>query len=197
MPKIVDHKQRKELLAEAAWRVIQQDGLDGLSVRRVADEAKLSLGALRHYFDTVDELLAFSMRLVSERVNARIQSLPFTGNVRLDMEMVIHELIPLDETRLAEAQVWLAFAGKAVSSPAIQALSLEVHKELYTGFRRTIDALIREQLVNTELDAELETKALHAFVDGLVVHCATFPEQLPPEQAKRMVSYYLDGLFSK
>ncbi|WP_317965153.1 TetR family transcriptional regulator C-terminal domain-containing protein [Paenibacillus sp. CCS19] len=195
MPKIVDHQQRKELLAEAAWRVIQQDGLDGLSVRRVADEANLSLGALRHYFDTVDELLAFSMRLVSQRANARIESLSFTGNARVDIEMVIHELIPLDEVRLAEARVWLAFAGKAVSSPAIRALSLEVHEELYSGFRRSIDVLVSAQLVDAGIDVELETKALHAFVDGLVVHCATFPERVPQEQAKRMVSYYLDGLF--
>lgn len=197
MPKIVDHQQRKELLAEAAWRVIQQDGLDGLSVRRVADEAGLSLGALRHYFETVDELLAFSMRLVSERANARINRLPFTGNVRMDIEMVIQELLPLDETRLAEAQVWLAFAGKAVSSPTIRALSLEVHEELYSGFRRTIDQLVSAGLTCEGLNAELETKALHAFVDGLVVHCATFPEQVPTEQASRMVSYYLDKLFKK
>lgn len=197
MPKIVDHQQRKERLAEAAWRVIQRDGLDGLSVRRVADEANLSLGALRYYFETADELTAFSMRLVSQRANARIENLPFTGNIRLDMEMVIGELLPLDETRLTEARVWLAFAGKAISSPAIRALSLEVHDQLYSGFRPAIEAMINKQSTNETADVELETKALHAFVDGLVVHCVTFPDRVPPEEVRRIVSYYLDSLFKK
>lgn len=50
-------------------------------------------------------------------------------------------------------------------------------------------------MIATGSDAEWETKSLHAFVDGLVVHCATFPERVPPDEAIRLVSYYLDGLF--
>ena len=77
MPKIVDHEARRKELAEAAWRVIRREGLEGASVRNVAKEAGMSLGSLRHYFATQSELLAFSMRMVGERVKERIKK---TGN---------------------------------------------------------------------------------------------------------------------
>jgi len=197
MPKIVDHNDRKEKIAEAAWRVIRRDGLDHVSVRRVAEEAGFSLGSLRHYFDTQDELIAFSMRLLSSRVNERILKLPFTGDPRHDMMLVIAELVPLDELRLAESEIWLAFAGKAVSNAAIRALSLEVHQELYAGFRRIIDQLIRHQLTRDGIDADLETRRLHALIDGLVVHHTTFQDLLTRDDLMNTISYHLDNMLLK
>jgi AcrR family transcriptional regulator len=197
MPKIVDHNDRKEKIAEAAWRVIRRDGLDHVSVRRVAEEAGFSLGSLRHYFDSQDELIAFSMRLLSSRVNERILKLPFTGDPRHDMMLVIAELVPLDEPRLAESEIWLAFAGKAISNTAIRALSLEVHQELYAGFRRIIDQLIRHHLTRDGIDADLETRRLHALIDGLVVHHTTFQDLLTTDDLMDTISYHLDSVLLK
>lgn len=195
MPKIVDHQIRKEQLAEAAWKVIRREGLDKLSVRRVADEAGISLGSLRHYFETQAELLTFSMRLLSKRVNERIQQLTFTEDMRRNMELVIAELLPLDEERTAEAELWLVFAGKAISDPAIRELSLEVHDELYAGFRSMIDSLIKLNLAKDEIDPEEETKTLHAIVDGLVVHRVMVPERIEAGEMQMVVSRHLDRIF--
>lgn len=195
MPKIVNHQQRKEQIAEAAWRVIRRDGLDGATVRRIAEETGISFGSLRHYFVTQDELLAFAMRLVSQRANHRIKNLPFSGNPRLDMEMIIAELVPLDEERRCESEVWLVFAGKAISDPAIRALSHEVHDELRAAFRQMIDSLIAGKLVRESIDAEYEAGRLHALVDGLVLHHTVYPEQLSQVQMMSIISGHLDRLF--
>ncbi|MEK3914264.1 TetR family transcriptional regulator C-terminal domain-containing protein [Paenibacillus sp. FSL H7-0331] len=197
MPKIVDHNQRKEALAEAAWRVIRREGIDGLSVRRVADEAGLSLGSLRHYFETQAELLTFSMQLVSERVHMRIQRLTFKGEPRHDMELVIAELMPFNEERRVEAEVWLAFAGKAIADPVIQALGQEAHDQLYAGFRRMIDLLVTHNLMRSSIDAEFEAKRLHALVDGLVLHHTAFPERLTREDISRVIASHLDSFVMK
>ncbi|WP_337926759.1 TetR/AcrR family transcriptional regulator [Paenibacillus caui] len=191
----MDHQKRKEQLAEATWRVIRREGLEGFSARRIANEAGISLGSLRHYFETQAELLTFSMQLVTQRVNSRIELLPFTGDIRRDIEMIIAELLPLDEQRLAEAELWLTFAGKAISNPAIRAISLEIHDELYDGFRRMIDSLILQKLAKAGIDAEHETKGLHALVDGLVVHRTIFPERVREEDLMRIVSNHLDRIF--
>ncbi|MCD9022576.1 TetR/AcrR family transcriptional regulator [Cohnella silvisoli] len=194
MPKIVDHDKRKEKIAEATWRIIRRDGLDGVSVRGIADEMGISLGSLRHYFQSQDELLAYAMRLISRRAKTRIENLPFTGEARHDIEMVIAELAPLDEERLAEAQVWLAFAGKAISDSKIRALSREVHEELYAGFRSMIELLISQKLTIDGIDAEHETRRLHGLVDGLVVHYTTFPETLNKDELMSTVSYHLNQI---
>ncbi|MGB3635817.1 MAG: TetR family transcriptional regulator, partial [Rubrobacteraceae bacterium] len=68
MPKIVDHEERRRELAEAVWRVILRDGVEGVSVRNVAAEAGWSTGALRHYVGTKEDLLASATQLLDERV---------------------------------------------------------------------------------------------------------------------------------
>ena len=60
MPKVVDHEQRRRELAAAVWRVIGREGVAEVSIRAVAAESGWSTGALRHYFATRAELLAFA-----------------------------------------------------------------------------------------------------------------------------------------
>ncbi|MEK5437507.1 MULTISPECIES: TetR/AcrR family transcriptional regulator [Paenibacillus] len=71
MAKIVDHAQRRLRIAEATLRVIRQQGMNGATVRNIAQESDFLLGAMRHYFSTQDDLIDFSMRLVKERATVR------------------------------------------------------------------------------------------------------------------------------
>ncbi|GGD96184.1 TetR/AcrR family transcriptional regulator [Paenibacillus nasutitermitis] len=196
MPKIVDHQQRKENIAEAAWRVIRREGMDGVSVRRIAQEMGISLGSLRHYFDNQSELLAFSMRLASQRVHARIRNLPFSGDIRHDIEQVIAQLLPLDEERRSEAEIWLAFAGKAISDSEIRIMSQDIHDELRAGFRLIIDQLTASKLTPSAIDAEYEAGRLHALVDGLVVHHTVYPDRVNKSDMISIVSRHLDSLLA-
>jgi AcrR family transcriptional regulator len=196
MPKIVDRDQRREQLAEAAWRIIRRQGLVGVSVRSVAEEAGMSLGSLRHYFVTQSELLAFSMRLVSDRVTKRIEKIAWSGNPRTDMMAVIDEIVPLDDERLAECEVWLAFIGSALVDPALRSLSQEVHDSLYALFLHVVNAIVNMRPARIDIDAEFEAKRLHALVDGLVVHRVIRKELVTPDDISRIVSYHLDSINS-
>lgn len=193
MPKIVDHDERREQLAEAAWRIIRREGLQAVSVRNVAKEAGMSLGSLRHYFVTQEELLSFSMRLVSERGRERIQKLECTGNARRTAERIIEELLPLDEERQAEAEVWLAFIGGTAASHA-QELKLQVHHELFSCFRVLMQLLEDHRLLKEGTDLVLESRRLHALVDGLVIHRLIDPVENTAEELLRLVNDHLDRL---
>jgi AcrR family transcriptional regulator len=197
MPKIVDHNQRREQLAEAAWRIIRRQGLEGVTVRSVAEEAGMSLGSLRHYFVTQSELLAFSMRLVSKRVTNRIEKISWSGDPRTDMQAMIDELVPLDDERLAECEVWLAFIGSALVDPALRSLSQEVHDSLYAFFLKVVNTLIDLRLAHPGIYAEFEAKRLHALVDGLVVHRVIRKELVTPDDISRIVSYHLDCISAR
>src|SRR5688572_8429486 len=174
VPKLVDHEARRVAIAEAGWREIRRDGLARASVRGVARESGLSAGSLRHVFATQSELLAFSMRLVAERIEARVRALVPTGDVRSDAEAAIHELLPLDDDRRAEAEVWLAFAGQALVDERLRALREEVDGLLHRFYRTLVDALADAGALAPGADADagraLEAERLGAVIDGLVVH---------------------------
>ena len=56
VPKIVDHDAVRTGLADAAMRLLEQEGLPAISVRQVAREAGVTPGYLRHYYPTQVDL---------------------------------------------------------------------------------------------------------------------------------------------
>jgi AcrR family transcriptional regulator len=137
MPKVVDAVRRRRELAEAVWRVIRRDGLEQASVRNVAREAGLSMGSLRHYFRSQDELMAFALRMVIERIEQRIAALDPQDDPRRRAERVLSELLPMDADRRAENEVWLAFTARALVDPDLRALRDEGYEILRANLRRT------------------------------------------------------------
>jgi AcrR family transcriptional regulator len=194
MPKVVDHEQRRRELAQAVWRVIRRDGVDHASVRTVATEAGWSPGALRHYFATQSELLAFAMRLVVERIEARIAALDRPIDPRQAVEQVLRELLPLDDERRAENEVWLAFTARALIDPELRAQHNEVHDALHQACVSAIETLAAAGLANAGPAKSLQAERLHALTDGLAVHTALRPDLMPPDQIVAVMRLHLDGL---
>jgi len=112
MPRVIDHSQRRAQLSEAVWRVIEQDGGDGLTVRRIADESGWSIGAIAHYFPSKDDLLLAAYRLALQRVNDK-----FYGDLRKQRGLrglraaVSRNLCLTRESHLV-ARVWLVCNGR-------------------------------------------------------------------------------------
>ncbi len=170
MPKVVDHEERRRELAEAVWRVILRDGLEGVSVRAVAVEAGWSTGALRHYLGTKEELLASAARLLEERVVARMQRR--TGGLapREAVRAALCEVLPLDEERRVEGAIWFAFTDRSLVEPRIS----EEYQVVFSGMRELCNLITRDMAEMGQLapglDPAVEAARLHAVVDGLAVH---------------------------
>ena len=175
--------------------MIRRDGLERASVRNVAREAGLSMGSLRHYFGTQAELLAFAMRLVAERVRLRIEGLDLpVSDPRQAVERVLAEVLPLDDERRAEAEVWLALTGRALVDPGLRALRDEAYDLLQGLCRRSIAALVDAGEAGNVLDVDLEAERLYAVIDGLTIHVVVRPGRLTPEGATAVLARHLDSL---
>jgi AcrR family transcriptional regulator len=194
MPKVVDHEQRRRELGHAVWRVIRRDGIDHASVRTVAKEAGWSPGALRHYFATQSELLAFAMRLVVERIEDRIAALDRAGDPREAVEQVLRELLPLDDERRAENEVWLAFTARALIDPELRAQHSEVHDALHQACASALETLAAAGRADAGAATALQAERLHALTDGLAVHTALRPDLMPPEEIVAVLRLHLDAL---
>lgn len=194
MPKFVDHEKKKEILAEATWRIIRKEGIERATVRNIAEEAGISTGSMRHYFSTQSELFAFAMKLVSDRVRERVQNIAFTGKPFEDAQTVLLELLPLDEERSAEMEVWIAFNIKALSDPDLQALSSQFYEEMMLGITHIIDTFIKVGLAKPTIHREEEIEILYALIDGLAWHSIMQPERVSPEILKNTVFHHLKNL---
>jgi AcrR family transcriptional regulator len=194
MPKRVDHQQRRRELADAVWRVVAHQGLDGTSLQLVADQAGWSIGSLRHYFASKADLLVFALRHAGDRIEQRIARLPASGAALGQLRAVVAELLPLDTARREEALVWLAFIARATTDPTLGPVAEDVWRQLHDPLvARITDAIGRGELP-AHIDAEREATRLQALIDGLVVDMVSAPRQVPPELALAVVDHHLAAL---
>ena len=116
MPKVVDHDERREELLEAVWRVLARDGLNGTTIRSIADETGWSAGVLAHYFTDKEDILISALHLSHERIGARweekLEDLQGLAALR---ELVMDNL-PLDDERELETKLELILWDRSVAS---------------------------------------------------------------------------------
>lgn len=191
MPKIVDHDNRKKAIAEATWQVILEQGMKGATVRNIARKAGLSLGALRHYFSTQEELLIYAMDLVKERVTERVEKIALQNLPPKEMVLqMLLEIVPTNETTRAEMEVWLEFVlyfrnkGNRESQ----------NDGILEGIQKLLDSLDRAQFLKKEIDKDLETERLCALIDGLAIHAILNPERLTKERIISILAHHIDEI---
>jgi BetI-type transcriptional repressor, C-terminal len=152
------------------------------------------MGSLRHYFSTQSELLCFAMQLVGDRARARVRALRPSADPRRAAEQLLAELVPLDDERRAESEIWLAFTDRALVDPDQRAIHQRIHDQLYGACLTAVTLLADAGLTPADLDIPLEATRLHALVDGLALHAVMRPEKVPPSRIRAVISRHLDTL---
>jgi AcrR family transcriptional regulator len=194
VPKLIDHGERREELAEATWRVILRDGVGGASVRTVAAEAGRSVGSLRHVFASRSELLVFALQLVIDRATARVASVLPLPTAVLEVEAVAAELLPLDRERRAEMEVYLALFTAASSDPDLRGVRDAAHRTTRDACRWMVERLDNGADLAVDADRELEAVRLHALIDGLAAHLVYEPADADGEWARLVLERHVRSL---
>jgi AcrR family transcriptional regulator len=183
MPKIVDHAERRAALAAAVWQVASRDGLDAVTMRRVAAEAGWSTGALAHYFDDKEELLVFAFETVADRVGRRI--VKAAEHTRDPLELIRVQLVEglaIDSERRAEVRVWFAFLGLAETRPQLAKAGRDAYRLWRDRVAKTLTSAQRQGVVDDSIDAKREAAALIALVDGLAIQATFDPRAVGAER---------------
>ncbi|WP_043419614.1 TetR/AcrR family transcriptional regulator [Arthrobacter globiformis] len=206
MPKIVDAAQRRQEIVGAVCRIIATDGLERASLREVADEAGLAVGSVRHYFDSSDDLLAYSFAAVSDRLLSRLNKALTglgLGPAAADPDMsravltLLGEFLPLDEERALDACAWLAFRNAARIRPFLAAEADRSHRAVAAIVGQVITRLLHEDdSAGTGAGPQLVTAAEHllATLDGLAMHALLQPGWMSPEMCRDVLESHIEGL---
>lgn len=176
--------RRADELAEAMIDLVAEGGLDVLSVRAVAARAGVSIGTVQYHFATKDDMLVGAFGRVVARVDERLVGVT-EPDPRRQLTAVLAQLVPLDDTREAEARVMVAFAAAAVHHPGLAEIQSrvlsDVVEQLAQGFaaERGVDAPTAQDRTSARL-------ALAA-VDGLALHAVSGAAGTRPRRLKQDV----------
>ncbi|MBD2867410.1 TetR/AcrR family transcriptional regulator [Paenibacillus arenilitoris] len=196
MPKIVDHEERKRLIADATIRAIKHVGLEKTTVRKIADEAGLSVGTVQYYFPAQQDLYIYAMELITHRIEDRIRK---AVRERLPIEQravnIMKQLISYEgENERMEGEAWLEFTVMALRDPALEALSTKLFQVTRELLASMLDALRKSGYLGACLDEELEAISIHSFIDGITLQANVYPKAFDDTKVEKLLTNYLDNL---
>ena len=197
MPKEVDHDARRRELADAASRVIARDGLAGATLALVAAESGWSIGSIRYYFPTKNDLVASALWRMGERVDQRIRRRTAGGMTLADLRAAAAELLPLDADRREESRVWLAFMAQATVEPALADAADSVAQRMQTPLAARIAHAVQAGDLRADVDPEHEATRLRLLLDGLTLQLVTTPRRISNKLALRILDDHLAALAAR
>jgi AcrR family transcriptional regulator len=186
---------RRQALIEAAIECLKRYGHEGLSVRRISAQARVSLGLINHHFPNKNELVAQAYRHFNSELVAGLRSAveraPPAPRSRLTAFFEASFSPPnLDRDVLA---VWVVFWGLYRHSRPIQ----RVHRESYQGYLDLLSAMLadlQKQCGSFRLDLRLAAIGLTSLLDGLWLEWCLDPATFKPQEAVALCEAWVDGL---
>lgn len=199
MPKVIDGQARREEIARAVWAITAREGLGGATMRAVAAECGLSVGAIQHSFASQAALQQFAMELIVRRVANRLSVAGSTAEAATPeaVAALLLHMLPLDRERKLEARVWLAFFNAALTNSELAPYAAEID-ELIEAFCRACLAQLEglsgnaANEPNRAADLDEQALALHALVDGLTLHILANPSPERHAEAERAIRSFVE-----
>jgi DNA-binding transcriptional regulator YbjK len=157
MPKGTVDPERPQRIAKAAFAVVAERGVEGLTHRAVAAAADIPLGSTTYHFKTLDDLLAAALLEAKHATDVELRKWADALEPGADLghalaEYVMDALTHHWDRTVVEIELYMA----ALRRPALLSLS------------REWDATLVEALAE-RCDADT-ARALGMVVDGLFVH---------------------------
>lgn len=190
MPKVVDHEERRRTISVAACRVIANAGLSNTTVRDIAAEAGCTTGMVVHYFAGKKEVLLAALNAASSAVAERMIRL---ANQSTDPYEALCQCLPMDQTRLVEWRVWIAFWDNAIHDPDLAREQRERYRSWYAALQLTLMAAGYSAGPALERAAE----SLMVIIDGIGMQAVFDAERFPPDRQLQQLRYQSAHLFAE
>lgn len=180
-----------ERMADAVLRVLVAEGFEGVSVRKVAATADVSIGAVQHHFPTKDAMLAAAMDRASIRFLARLsERITADMSAAHRLEALAVALVCPEPGDRDISVAWLLRLARA----ALDEQTALTHRQDWTRVSQWLTDLIGEAA--PEVDAGTAAVELLALLDGLACSVAVEPDRVSPELAERIARGHVRRLLN-
>jgi AcrR family transcriptional regulator len=194
MAKQVNHKERREVFAMAALRVIMRAGVGGLTVREVAKEAGFTTGALTHYFTSKDQVLIEASEWSAHLVRPRMEKAARDKSALVALRKVVGESLPITPVARGYWRVWVGFWERASYNPEVA----RVMRDRYDEWRGRLAAIIGRAQDQGEavagFDPLLAAQELVALVDGVGVQVLLGSGRIPIARQWQIVDAWIENM---
>jgi AcrR family transcriptional regulator len=181
---IGDRDAKRTGLLRAAVSVIAQEGYAAASLRKVAEQAGCTTGAVTYYFASKEEMVVAVAQLLFDEFDALLED----REERVDVRAILARWI--DRTKANDSELWLVLfqlLSHARHEPAVVA----VVQQRYARFRHALTSILArgqsQGTIRTDIPADLLADQLSAISDGWMMMMPLEPERFRPKRVQALL----------
>jgi AcrR family transcriptional regulator len=193
MPVFVDREERRQQVVAVASRLIAEAGLDGVTVRDVAEAAECSTAIVSHYFHNKRELLFLTYNSSIDQATERCEAALIAADG--DLKAYVAELMPLDEERIIEWKIWVAFWARAVADPEIAAIQRSCIMRTRGNILRIMRELDAKGAFAPDVTLADEARRILTLLLGMAVQVLFDPDDWPATRQHALIDGELSRLY--
>ncbi len=179
-----DHAAKRAELLKAAISVIAREGFAGASLRKVAQRAECTTGAVTYYFANKEKMVTAVAESLFDQFDAQLGK----GQDRIDVRVGLQRW--LSWINSDDPEPWQAafqLLAHARHEPAFAA----VYQRRYARYRDALTAILaRGQtrgLIRCDIPADLLADQLSAIGDGWMIMFPVEPDRFQPTRVQALV----------
>ena len=199
-PIIVDRKEKKELIFDAARRAFSKSGFHRTTMGEIARLADIGKGTIYEYFPNKEELFFELCSYLFE--SFRDLYLKEISSVSLGVEEKIEKFISLSLSEIKKVEnfflvfleAWLEISKKRGENSVVLRL-----RRIYDSYIKLLSSYIQEGIEGGKFKKEVNPRHLAAIIlatiDGLATHWLSNPQVFSLDQIKKsLTKMILDSL---
>lgn len=179
--KRLSRQERYDTLIDATYRCVAQNGLEGTTIRDIAEFAGITFGLIRHYFRNKEELIEATYTTITADM---------TKHARVAAEQAgpdpADKLFAFVKASLSEPFVrphylafWSNFVGKVLFDPRMR----DLHEQGFWQYRQVLTDLVTQTLAQAgqpldERRLSLTVVKVNAVIDGLWIEACLGVDEL-------------------
>lgn len=184
-PAGVNGSDRRAQLAEAAYRIIAADGLNGLSIRILARAVGArSSGLVSHYFIDRAEIIAAALDHAATVMRRR-------PDTRLHPVETFVSVLPIDDEAIESWRFTLAVRAGALTDPALVKFDNAIQEYWH---QHMPDLLRAHGVLAADADAHEAVDFIVAVVDGVALRATLAPREWPAARQRAHIERAFDQI---
>lgn len=186
---------QRQNVVEAAYRLIAEQGLEGLRTREVAARADLNVATLHYYFATKEALIREVVAYQAQQFAAPSLPSPPAATeepceaLRYELADLKHRLEQTPEIFIVQFELYL----RSLRDPTIRDMLREMQSSWHHAVVSYLQSGIAQGIFRDDLEAGLAATSLMAFIQGIGIQALSDPTTFPLEQVFDEIERWLSG----
>ena len=193
MPRYVDHEAQKAQIAEAVLTVMARDGLEQVTMRKIAAELGSTTGLLTHYFGDREALIAHALDLQDRRLFDDLSAVDRDAvNGRDALRRTLQRLCLFADA--VSGSVFFLRLAAAPTSGDMGERSRRMYRRFEAIVRTRVESAVADGSLVLGLSLRDATDSLVAAADGIYSCVIARPRRFPPRRRLELIDIAIKGV---